>query len=201
MNAEKETKLAAKPTGRRFGSVAELMRVEGVSNEVQEKYREIADSTRVVMQLAMLRQKAGLTQEDMAQHLGVSQSAISKLESGSDDSLTLGEIKGYAQATGERFGVMFGKPYTHVEAIKGHALSMKHHLTQLTQLARKGEELEKEIQGFFGEAFFNVLSILAECQNDMPNPEKIEVRMEILGAPYQNQEPPKRLRRTAALVH
>ncbi len=172
---------AAKGTGRKYGSVTELMRGEGVSQEVQDKVKELENETRVVDYLVRLRQGAGITQEDMARALGVTQSAISKLESGTDPELTLGEIRGYAQATTQRIGLMFGKPLTHVESVKCHALAIRHHLEQLAQIANRHDELEKDIQGFFGEAFFNILTILAECGDKLPgNGRDVGVRIEII---------------------
>ena len=189
MSTESEKKTATKPTGRRFASVAELMRIEGVSSEVQTKFQEIANETRIVCQLTKLRHMAGLTQEDMAHRLGVSQSAVSKLESGRDEDLTIGHIREYAQSSGERIGVVFGKPLTHVESVKAYANGMRTHLSALASLAHKGDDMEKEIQAFFGEAFFNILSILAGCNNEMPNRGNMEVRLELLGqsAPAKRQ--------------
>lgn len=172
---------AAKATGRKYGSVADLMRGEGVSQEVQDKVTELENETRVVLQLAKLRQAAGITQEGMAKFLGVTQSAISKLESGTDAEVTLGEIKGYARATEQRIGVMFGKPLTHVEAVKMNALAIQHHLGRLAQIANRHDELETEIQAFFGQAFFNILTILTECGDKLPgNGKDFEVRIEIV---------------------
>ena len=159
--------VATKPTGRRFASVAELMRIEGVSSEVQTKFQEIANETRIVCQLTKLRHMAGLTQEDMAQRLNVSQSAVSKLESGRDEDLTLGNIREYAKSSGERIGVVFGKPLTHVESVKAYANGMRTHLSALANLAHKGDDMEKEIQAFFGEAFFNILSIFARIHQSL----------------------------------
>lgn len=43
---------------------------------------------------------------------------------------------------------------------------------------QKHDELEPHIQGFFREAFFNILSILSECQNQMPKArEDFELRV------------------------
>ena len=174
---------AAKGTGRKYGSVAELMRGEGVSQEVQDRVKELENETRVVDYLVRLRQGAGITQEDMAKALGVTQSAISKLESGTDSELTLGEIRGYARATEQRIGLMFGKPLTHVESVKCHALAIRHNLERLAQIANRHDELEKDIQGFFGEAFFNILTILAECGDKLPgNGGDVGVRIEIIKA-------------------
>jgi transcriptional regulator with XRE-family HTH domain len=172
---------AAKPTGRRYGSVADLLRGEGVSQEVQDKVKEMERETRVVLQLAKLRQAAGITQQEMAKAMGVTQSAISKLESGTDLDITLREIRDYARVTDQRIGLIFGKPATHVESVKCHALAIRHHLESLATIANRHDELEKEIQAFFGEAFFSILTILAECGEKLPNNGRDSgVRIEIM---------------------
>jgi hypothetical protein len=51
--------------------------------------------------------------------------------------------------------------------VKAHAAGIRRHLTSLADLAKKHDELEPEIQSFFGEAFFNLLNILSECQGAM----------------------------------
>lgn len=192
---------AAKPTGRKYSSVADLMRAEGVAQEVQEKVKELENETRVVLQLAKLRQAAGMTQEDMATALGVTQSAISKLESGTDAEVRLGEIAGYAKATQQRIGVLFGKPLTHVEAVKCHALSIRHHLEKLAQIANRHDELEPQIQGFFGQAFFNILTILAECGDKLPgNGRDFEVRIEIVKQEPARLPAPRAKRLTSPAV-
>lgn len=121
MNAEHET-APIKPTGRIYGSVDDLMKGEDVSPEVRAKVVELRGETRIILQLAKLRQKAGLKQEDIADRLGVNQSAISKLESGKDEDLSVRQVREYAKATGERIALVFGKQPTHVEAVKLHAL-------------------------------------------------------------------------------
>jgi transcriptional regulator with XRE-family HTH domain len=179
MTTEKETKHPAKPTGRRYSSVKDMMAAEGVAKEVQAKVQEMTAETHLVHQLSRVRQKAGLTQEAMAEFLGVTQSAVSKLETGLDAELTVAQIKQYAKATNERISLYFGKPLTHVEAVKMCAQAIRHHLTCLASIARGDEELEKSIQGFFGEAFFNLLDILTKCHQQLPGGSNIEVRMEI----------------------
>ncbi|MEI7732236.1 MAG: helix-turn-helix domain-containing protein [Verrucomicrobiota bacterium] len=180
MNTELERQ-GTKATGRKYASVAELMRGEGVAKEVQDKVKALEEETHIVLQLAKLRQAAGITQEEMAKALGVTQSAISKLESGSDLDVTLREIKEYSRVTDQRIGLMFGKPLSHVEAVKCHALAIRQRLEKLAQIANRNDELEKEIQGFFGEAFFNILTILSECSEKLPSSSRdTGVRIEII---------------------
>jgi len=182
MNTEQHKKDASAmlPSGRRYASVDELMKGEGVPADFQTKVSEIRSQTSIVQQLTILRHLAGLTQEEMGHRLGIGQSAVSKLETGQDDDLTIGQIKSYAQVSGERIAMFFGKPLNHVEAVKIAAIGMRQHLSALAALAQQGgEDMEKQIQAFFGEAFFNILDILSKCQNQMPNPKAIEVRVEI----------------------
>ncbi len=182
MNAEFEKKGAARPTGRRYGSVKDLLQGENVSPDVQSKIEKLRKETALTEILAKLRVEAGLTQQQVAERFGMSQSAISKLESGRDEELTLGEIRKYAELTGQRIGLVLGKPLSHVEAVKVHAMGIKSHLTALAELAHKDEEMEQAIQGFFGEAFFNILEILSKCHQQMPNNSGIQLRVELIGS-------------------
>jgi transcriptional regulator with XRE-family HTH domain len=178
MNTEHEN---MKPTGRIYGSVDDLMKNEGVSQDVKTKVAEYKGETRIILQLARLRQKAGLTQEHMAERLGVNQSAISKLESGKDEDLTMRQVREYARATGERINITFGKPPTNVEAVKLHAMGIRDRLEALAKIANQEEEMEKEIQGFFGEAFFNILSILSNCNDQLPHSVAVfEMNIEVI---------------------
>lgn len=177
-NAERQP---PKVTGRKYSSVTELMRGEGVPQEIQDGVKKLEEETRVVDHLARLRQAAGLTQEEMAKAMGVTQSAVSKLEGGKDEDLTLGEIQAYARATDQRIGLVVGKPLTHVQAVKCHAFSIKRRLEMLAEIANRHDDLEKDIQAFFGEAFFNILNILAECGDKLPEGVRDSgVRIEIL---------------------
>src|SRR5260370_34818628 len=63
----------------------DLIKKEGLGEEVQQAYEEIKTATMITGRLAFMRQAAGITQEEMAEHLGITQSAISKLEAGRDE--------------------------------------------------------------------------------------------------------------------
>jgi len=192
MNTEREKKTAAKPTGRRYGSVEDLLIGEEVSPAVRTKVAEYDRETRVIQNLVEMRQAAGLTQQQLADKLGKTQSAISKLESGTDLELTIRELAEYATATDQAFGLNFGKPLNHVEAVKLHAFGIREHLESLAKLAHKDAEIEQAIQGFFGEAFFNILIILGKCQQGMPNGSKdAPVRFRMISQQRQPKPTPK----------
>ena len=173
----------AAPTGRRYKSVADLIKGEGVAHEVGKQVTALASETGIVRQLVQLRVRAGLTQAEIAKRIGCTQSRISKMEASRDSDLTLGNLRDYMKATGSRINIVCGKPISHVEAVKMHAFSIKRHLEMLAEIAQKHDELEPHIQGFFGEAFFNILSILSECHEQMPkNKQDFELSVTNLSA-------------------
>lgn len=184
MSTEHKKDAETKPTGRRYSSVDDLMKGEGISPDVRQKVSDIEGATRLVEQLSLLRQFAGLTQEQMAERLGFSsQSAVSKLESGRDEEVTVGQISEYVKATGQRVGMMFGQPMNHVESVKWHALAMREHLSALASIAHQGDDIKTAVQAFFGEAFFNLLSIFSGCNAELPNGVGFGVRLELMGKP------------------
>ena len=188
MSTPNETKVPSKPTGKRYASVAELMRGEDFSKEVVDRVAELEGETRITRQLACMRAAVGLTQTEMAERLGVTQPCISKWESGEDEELTVRVLRMYCQTTGQRIGLIMGKPMTHVEAVRAYALGLRDRLKTLAAMAHGDDEMERSIQAFFGEAFFNLLDIFESCQREMPNCEDFEIRLDVQTAP------PKRIR-------
>ncbi len=77
-----------------------------------------------------------------------------------------------------------------------YALAIRRRLSALAELAQEDEELEPAIQGFFGEAFFNILTILEKCQQEMPGSEDFEIKV-IMSEPSQAK---KRTKKFSELV-
>jgi transcriptional regulator with XRE-family HTH domain len=176
------------PSGRRFASVSEMIKSESLPDSVRTRFDELTNETRMTRVLARLRAAHGLTQQELGEKMGVTQGTISKLEGGSDESLTLADLRNYASFLDERIGVVFGKPMNAVEAIRAHALAMKAAMLKLAALASSDQEMERAVQAFFGEAFFNILDILATCHAKMPNGvQGCEIRMEIIPTPEVKQ--------------
>ncbi|MCE9612369.1 MAG: helix-turn-helix transcriptional regulator [Chthoniobacter sp.] len=180
---------AIKETGRRYGSVADLMRGEGVSREVQQIVTELEVETRVTKQLTHMRMSAGLTQEQLAEKMNCTQSCISKWESGRDEDLDIKTIRGYSQATGQRIGFLIGKPLHHVEAINLHLAALQKRLLALAALARENGELQDDINSFFGKSCFNIMQILAKCQQEMPPGGSVEVKIQMIETPQLHSRP------------
>ncbi|MEP7288451.1 MAG: XRE family transcriptional regulator [Chloroflexota bacterium] len=66
-------------------------------------YEEEAAKSELWLQLVEARQKAGLTQQQMAQRLGVSQAQVARIEKRGYDAYTLTTLRRYITALGEGF--------------------------------------------------------------------------------------------------
>jgi DNA-binding XRE family transcriptional regulator len=73
--------------------------------EFRAVYQEEAAKKELWLQLVEARQAAGLTQEQMAQRLGVSQSQVAKIEKRGYESYTLTTLRRYVQALGRDFAL------------------------------------------------------------------------------------------------
>ena len=73
--------------------------------EHQRIYEEEAAKGELWLQLVEARQAAGLTQEQMAKRIGVSQAQISRIEKEGYDAYTLNTLRRYVKALGEGFAL------------------------------------------------------------------------------------------------
>jgi transcriptional regulator with XRE-family HTH domain len=156
------------PSGKQFRSVDELLHASGLPAEVKSAYDSAQRATAVCHRLSLMRTRAGISQAQMGKHLGLSQSAVSKLEAGTDETLTLGQIRVYCLATNGCIDISIGRPKTHVDTIKSHAFAMRSAMMNLAAIAHSDDQINHAIHAFFSEAFFNILKILADCSSHLP---------------------------------
>lgn len=68
-------------------------------------YQEEAAKKELWLQLLEARQKAGLTQQEVAKRLGVSQAQVARIEKRGYETYTLTSLRRYIQALGEEFSL------------------------------------------------------------------------------------------------
>jgi transcriptional regulator with XRE-family HTH domain len=70
-------------------------------------YQEERQALKLAMKIAKLREKKGLSQQQMAKLLGTSQQAISRIASGEYEGFTLKTLEKIAEATGTKVKIEF----------------------------------------------------------------------------------------------
>ncbi len=73
--------------------------------EYRAIYEAEAAKKELWLQLVEARQKAGLTQAELARRLGVSQAQVARMEKRGYDAYTLNSLRRYVQALGEGFSL------------------------------------------------------------------------------------------------
>lgn len=77
-------------------------------------YAEEAVKKELWLQLAEAREAAGLTQEQLAGRLGVTQSQVSRMEKQGYDRYTLQSLRRYIEALGEGFAIVISVRRLHL---------------------------------------------------------------------------------------
>jgi DNA-binding XRE family transcriptional regulator len=75
--------------------------------EFKAHYLEEKQALKLAMKIAELREKKGLSQQQLAKLMGTSQQAISRIESGKYEGFTLKTLEKIAEATGMRVKIEF----------------------------------------------------------------------------------------------
>lgn len=157
-----------KKTG--FSSVVDLAKAAFHEEPalVEELEAELS-ARQVVRALFAMRSARGVSQAEIASQLNCSQSRVSKIESGVDADLSVGELEAYARALDCDVVLTFQKRHsTAVDRVKQHAFGIKRELDEMAKLAGDDSTLRKGVASFFGEAFFNIVRMISQSAKGLP---------------------------------
>jgi DNA-binding XRE family transcriptional regulator len=83
------------------------LREDMKDHEFREHYEEEKQALMLAIKIAELREKKGLSQQQLAELMGTSQQAISRIESGEYEGFTLKTLEKIAGSTGMRVKIEF----------------------------------------------------------------------------------------------
>ena len=75
--------------------------------EFKTHYQEERQALKLAIKIAKLRDRKGLSQQELAKLMGTSQQAISRIESGEYEGFTLKTLEKIAESTGMRVKIEF----------------------------------------------------------------------------------------------
>lgn len=135
-----------------------------------QEFDQFVAERRFVKELAMLRSLRELTQNDIAELMGHTQSWVSKFENSRDDELTIGDVRKYLDAIGLEFrpGAV-KKGATTADEIKHLAFAIKRRLNKLAELAKEGDGLVEHIASLFANCFYSLNRFLSDAAAKLPN--------------------------------
>lgn len=117
-------------------SVVDMVRAHSKDDPAfVREFEERLHGRRLVTLLSVLRCRAGLSQRDLAARMGCTQSKISKLESGKDADVSIGDLLSYTAATENEIRLFFvPKRRSILHQVELHAQSIGTLLSRLVEL-------------------------------------------------------------------
>jgi transcriptional regulator with XRE-family HTH domain len=151
-------------------SISQMVRETSEDPTFKELFEDRLQSRRIIKDLMVQRAVHHLSQKEIAEKIGCTQSRISKLETISDADLRLGDLARYADALGLRVSIVLeSKECTPVTRIKKFAFQIKHELDKLAAFAANDHLIAKGVSVFVGEAFFNLVKIIQDSAKKLPS--------------------------------
>lgn len=151
--------------GKKFRSVREMIEETATDQDFKEKILKELDNIRLSKFLIVLRCKNNLTQKQIAEKIGCTQSRVSKIESSYDADLSVADLIDYAKALNLKLEVGYRKPSAKiVDLIKYHANKISEYLNQLVEIAENKEDevIEEGVVKFLKEAYLNLNLMVLE---------------------------------------
>ena len=138
---------------KRHNNVSQMVRELSENKAFADDFEEQLERRQVVKGLMASRASLGLSQKDIADFLGCTQSRVSKLENGNDADLHLNDLAGYAAALGYDVTIAFTpKNWTAADEVKYHAFCIKKLLSLMTDLVAGDQSIGQGVLSFFQEA-------------------------------------------------
>lgn len=148
--------------GERITKVSDLAKGLGFGKKTVQAMEKHVQERSMSRMLTVLRVKAGLSQKELAQKMGVSQSAISKLENAANDSITFADAGKFLSAIGYEMTLSVSKPKTIAERIIGAYAHLTRLIEEFQGCRRDDPDILVGMAKFETEAARNVLSLASK---------------------------------------
>lgn len=151
-----------------FKNIKEM--IKGLSED--DKFKESAlneiENKTIAKFLFTLRCKNNLTQKQLADKIGCTQSRISKIESAYDSEITVKDLSDYGDALNLQLEIGYrNKDLKIIDLVKYHAFEIKGYLEKLVDIVGGDEALAKGVLEFHLEALWNLAGIILKNIPDL----------------------------------
>jgi len=158
---------------KRFGSVSDMMKDLNDGSAQAEAIQKDLKRSQISSILFVMRNKQNLTQGQMAEKLGWSQSKVSKMEHQEDTHYSVSEITDYCSALGYNLEIGFSlKSETWLDKVKRHYTHMHRYLNKISDSAQGDAAIQKGVNQVMIEASGNLLHLVEVCIGKVKKPPK-----------------------------
>jgi len=171
-----------------FNNVKDM--IEGLSED--DKFKKSAlseiENKTLAKFLFIQRCEHKLTQKQLADKIGCTQSRISKIESSYDSEITIKDLLDYGNAFNLQLGIEYRKKdIKTVDLVKYHAVKIKDHLEGLVRSAEGDEALSKGVLNFVIESYINLTNMTLKNIPILNKSLRVSEESIHLSAPFENK--------------
>jgi transcriptional regulator with XRE-family HTH domain len=149
---------------KKYANVSELINDVSDDEKFNKSVEKEINDKQIAKMLFAMRCKAGKNQAQVAAAMGCTQGKVSKLESSLDADISIGDLVKYCSAVNMRLEVgFFDCRLRMVDMVKYHFFRLKGLLSKMIDMAKGDDAMERGIEKFMGEAFFNINLGLFQC--------------------------------------
>ncbi|MCA8991946.1 MAG: helix-turn-helix domain-containing protein [Planctomycetaceae bacterium] len=149
-------------------SVLELLDAIGDESLKEDAVERISERS-IISDLIALRATHDVSQSDIAEKMGCTQSRVSKLERGIDSDLRLSDIAAYMACCGYTFSAhMIPSSWTLMDKIKHHAFQIVNELETMCKLSKGDEVMEAGAARSHVETLTNLVKLVLESAVKIP---------------------------------
>ena len=156
--------------GKKYNSVKDVINNLESDNAFKKRSLLNIEKHSLSKFLSLIRCKANLTQKQLAEKIKCSQSRISKIESLTDNLISVKDLTDYGDALDIRLIIGFeNKNVTIISRIKHHIFRIRLLLDKLIKLAKGDAEIDKGVSKEFGEILINLLNMFEQSSRKLKN--------------------------------
>lgn len=161
----------------KYRSVSEMVKNISSDDSYKELFANKIKNRALAKFLFYLRCEHELSQKELAEKIGCTQSRISKIEHSLDKDLTIQDLLDYAKALNIKLEIGYRHSSVKiVDLIKYHAFKIKSYLDELNDLAKDDDTLNQSIKKFHLEAFLNIAKIIWDSLSKLDFKQKAQKR-------------------------
>jgi transcriptional regulator with XRE-family HTH domain len=164
--------------------VSEMVRGLSEDPTYADEFEQRLARRQLVKSLAVLRARAGLSQEELAERLGCTKKKIAGLEASEDADIRFGELVDYVEAVGHEMRILLVPTGQMIaEEVNLHALIIKRLLDRLVSLADGNGALAEGVAIFLEEAASNLARVAKKAAAVLPTASEKLSRAVLVEAP------------------
>ena len=177
--------------GKQYNSIRAMIKDTDLDAGFKEKAEQEIANRQISKFLVVLRCKHGLTQKQLAEKAGCTQSRVSKIEASYDTEISVKDMIDYGKALNLKLEIGYRNPSIKiVDLIKYHAGKINFYLNQLVELTKdkEDESISEGIFNFFRETLVNVNALILKSYSKLTLPKKFDKTDIHISAPLDAME-------------